>query len=104
MHGCVSFRPGQVLCLRSATTSFWHSDAVRGPSTPTWIPMLSLGVASPPTKANDWPYGKSSTVRLAMAGLGERASYQQHAMGTLLVVTVLLGVLGLPVAVWLDLQ
>jgi hypothetical protein len=21
--------------LRSATTSFWHSDAVRGPSTPT---------------------------------------------------------------------
>ena len=50
MHGCVSFRPGQVLCLRSATTSFWHSDAVRGPSTPTWIPMLSLGVASPPTE------------------------------------------------------
>ena len=39
-----------------------------------------------------------------MAGLGERASYQQRAMGTLLVVTVLLGVLGLPVAVWLDLQ
>jgi hypothetical protein len=24
-----------LLCLRSATTSFWHSDAVRGPSTPT---------------------------------------------------------------------
>ena len=39
-----------------------------------------------------------------MAGLGERASYQQRAMGTLLVVTVLLGVLGLPVAVWLDLR
>jgi class 3 adenylate cyclase len=39
-----------------------------------------------------------------MAGLGERASDQQRAMGTLLVVTVLLGVLGLPVAVWLDLQ
>ena len=39
-----------------------------------------------------------------MAGLGERASYQQRAMGTLLVATVLLGVLGLPVAVWLDLQ
>src|ERR671916_542633 len=26
---------GGLLCLRSATTSFWHSDAVRGPSTPT---------------------------------------------------------------------
>jgi hypothetical protein len=24
-----------LLCSRSATTSFWHSDAVRGPSTPT---------------------------------------------------------------------
>jgi hypothetical protein len=24
-----------LLGLRSATTSFWHSDAVRGPSTPT---------------------------------------------------------------------
>src|SRR5215203_2241220 len=24
-----------LLCLSSATTSFWHSDAVRGPSTPT---------------------------------------------------------------------
>ena len=39
-----------------------------------------------------------------MAGLGERASYQQRAMSTLLVATVLLGVLGLPVAVWLDLR
>jgi class 3 adenylate cyclase len=39
-----------------------------------------------------------------MAGLGERASYQQRAMGTLLIVTVILGVLGLPVAVWLDLR
>src|SRR5215211_4426790 len=26
-----------LLCLRSTTTSFWHSDAVRGPSTPTDI-------------------------------------------------------------------
>jgi len=39
-----------------------------------------------------------------MAGLGERASYQQRAMGLLLIVTVILGVLGLPVAVWLDLR
>ncbi|MBA1158123.1 adenylate/guanylate cyclase domain-containing protein [Microvirga mediterraneensis] len=39
-----------------------------------------------------------------MAGLGERASYQPRAMVTLLVATVILGVLGLPVAVWLDLQ
>jgi len=39
-----------------------------------------------------------------MAGLGERASYQQRAMGLLLIVTVVLGVLGLPVAVWLDLR
>ncbi|MXQ12847.1 adenylate/guanylate cyclase domain-containing protein [Microvirga makkahensis] len=39
-----------------------------------------------------------------MAGLGERASYQQRAIGTLLIVTVVLGVLGLPVAVWLDLR
>ena len=39
-----------------------------------------------------------------MAGLGERASYQQRAMSTLLGATVLLGVLGLPVAVWLDLR
>lgn len=39
-----------------------------------------------------------------MAGLGERASYQQRAMGLLLTVTVILGVLGLPVAVWLDLR
>src|SRR5690349_1272270 len=71
-----------------------------------WEPSgaYELRVASPPTKANDCPYGKSSTVRLRMAGLGERASYQQRAMGTLLVATVILGVLGLPVAVWLDLQ
>ncbi|WP_150117550.1 adenylate/guanylate cyclase domain-containing protein [Microvirga vignae] len=39
-----------------------------------------------------------------MAGLDERASYQQRVMGPLLIVTVILGVLGLPVAVWLDLR
>jgi hypothetical protein len=33
-----------LLCLRSATTSFWHSDAVRGPSTPTQNLMLSHSV------------------------------------------------------------
>src|SRR5215218_9634947 len=37
-----------LLCLRSATTSFWHSDAVRGPSTPTDLAcrggVQSLGV------------------------------------------------------------
>ncbi len=34
---CSKARPG-LRCLRSATTSFWHSDAVRGPSTPTAAP------------------------------------------------------------------
>jgi len=32
--------------LRSATTSFWHSDAVRGPSTPTfsYVQLLFAGL------------------------------------------------------------
>jgi adenylate cyclase len=39
-----------------------------------------------------------------MAGLGERVVRQQRTLGPLLVGTVLLGLLGLPVAVWLDLR
>jgi adenylate cyclase len=39
-----------------------------------------------------------------MAGAGERIARQQRAMGPLLFVAVVLGLLGLPVAVWLDLR
>ena len=39
-----------------------------------------------------------------MAGLGERDAYQQRVMGPLLVTAVVLGLLGLPIAVWLDLR
>jgi adenylate cyclase len=39
-----------------------------------------------------------------MAGLGERHAYQQRAMGPLLVATVVLSLLGLPAAIWLDLR
>jgi class 3 adenylate cyclase len=39
-----------------------------------------------------------------MPGLADRAARQQRAMGPLLVVAVLLGLMGLPLAVWLDLR
>ncbi len=39
-----------------------------------------------------------------MAGLGERDAYHQRAMGPLLIATVILSLLGLPAAVWLDLR
>jgi adenylate cyclase len=39
-----------------------------------------------------------------MAGLGERVVRQQRTLGPLLVGAVLLGLLGLPLAVWLDLR
>jgi class 3 adenylate cyclase len=39
-----------------------------------------------------------------MAGAGERIALQQRAMGPLLFVAVVLGLLGLPIAVWLDLR
>lgn len=39
-----------------------------------------------------------------MAGLTDQAARQQRAIGPLLVAAVFLGLLGLPVAVWLDLR
>ena len=39
-----------------------------------------------------------------MAGLGERVVRQQRAIGPLLAGAVLLGLLGLPLAAWLDLR
>ena len=39
-----------------------------------------------------------------MAGLGGRQAYQQRAMGPLLMAMVVLSLLGLPAAVWLDLR
>ncbi len=39
-----------------------------------------------------------------MAGLGERVVRQQRTMGPLLAIAVVLGLLGLPLAVWLDLR
>src|SRR3712207_8896437 len=39
-----------------------------------------------------------------MAGLGEQVARQQRAIGPFLVTAVILGLLGLPVAVWLDLR
>ncbi|TIU73379.1 MAG: DUF3365 domain-containing protein, partial [Mesorhizobium sp.] len=39
-----------------------------------------------------------------MAGLGEQIARQQRTMGPLLVAAVVIGLIGLPVAAWLDLR
>src|SRR5215203_5022153 len=51
-----------LLCLSSATTSFWHSDAVRGPSTPTASQQSPQACASSSTSIRP-PHGSEPYLR-----------------------------------------
>src|SRR5215203_1272933 len=73
-----------LLCLSSATTSFWHSDAVRGPSTPTASQQSPQACASSSTSIRP-PHGSEPYLREDHFSGGRPKSEVRNRSGVMLV-------------------